>query len=139
MLKKSAFLGIAVGCIILVGCNSDISENHDQEEIEVSERALNEEVKDSGYLTELQNELKSSIAQQVGLEIDSIMLDSSLVNGVKEVTCAIGLPEEAKIEDKTVQQIIEITIKNVTKTENVSISEDDIEITKGDKVLKKFK
>ena len=71
-----------------------------------------------------------SITEQTALETESIaiMLDGGTVEGNIEVSCSVGLPKDAKIDDTMIQQIVEDSIKNVSETENVTISQENITI-----------
>lgn len=143
-MNKAILLIITVCGIILVGCNNEKNDNSAQDELtEVNKQEdvspLNQENRDSVLTSELTDELKTAITNQMALEIDSIMLETYTVNGVIEVTCSIGLLKDVEIEDNTVDQLIEVIINTVSKKDNLSISEDNIEITKGSsEVIKKF-
>ena len=41
---------------------------------------------------------------------------------------SVGFPKDAKVDDTMIQQIVEDSIKNVSETENVTISEENITI-----------
>lgn len=120
MFKKAAIItGIVVSSIILVGCNGakviDITEN--EENVAIIPPA-------NIFLSELQDEITGAITEQTAIKPDSIMLDGNL----KELSVSVGFPKDAKVDDTQLQQIIENSIKKVSETENVTISEENITI-----------
>ena len=130
MIKKAIISGVLFSLILLVGCNResevvviDDSKNGENESKQLS---------DSNWLSELQNEIIVSITEQTELDsesIESIMVGGSPSNGIIDVS--ISFPKDAKVDDAMIQQIIEDSIKNVSETENVAISEEDITIKIG--------
>ncbi|MGE7666854.1 hypothetical protein ACQKMN_14190 [Ureibacillus composti] len=145
MLKKTVFfLLISFGCILLVGCNSEQNEKEVQEEInEVSESQevgspSNEGNNESSNLSEIKKQLELSINEQMAIDIEAIMLESFVDNENKEVSCTIVLSKEAKVEENTVQELIEVIVKTVSKNENLSISVDNIEISRNGEIIKEF-
>ncbi|MGE7915371.1 hypothetical protein [Lysinibacillus xylanilyticus] len=44
-----------------------------------------------------------------------------LDGGTTELTCSVGLPKNAKIDDTFIQHIVDDSIRNVSETENVTI------------------
>ena len=54
------------------------------------------------------------------------MLDGGTV--MKFNMYSVGFPKDAKIDDTLIQQIVEDSIKNVSETEKVTISEENIKI-----------
>ncbi|UJL45877.1 hypothetical protein KFZ58_16080 [Virgibacillus sp. NKC19-16] len=93
----------------------------------------NEEI--INLLNEIKKELIVSIPKQTGLEKGSIGIivstSSSSVKGNIDIDVSIGLPKGTKIDDATIQQIVEDIIKIVSKKENVKISVENIKITTG--------
>ena len=139
MLKKAIISGIGFCSILLIGCNGEQNEEQvqtemtevlesEQEVVVASKDRENDEV--SSLLSELKKEILVSITEQTALEMESIaiMLDGGTVEGNIEVSCSVGLPKDAKIDDTMIQQIVEDSIKNVSETENITISEENITI-----------
>ncbi len=139
MLKKAIISGIVFSSILLVGCNGEQNEEQvkaemtevlesEQEVVVAQENGENDEL--SNLLSELKNEIMVSITEQTALERESIaiMLGGGTVEGNIEVSCSIGLPKDAKIDDTMIQQIVEGSIKNFSETENVTISEGNIKV-----------
>ena len=82
-------------------------------------------------LNEIKYELIASIAKQTGLEKESIeiMVGADSVGENIDVDVSVNLPKDAKIDEATIQQIVEDIIRIVSKKENVTISDENIEIT----------
>ena len=122
MMKKAIISGIVFCSILLVGCNTnEVLES----EVVVSQRdGGNDGI--SNLISELQNEIIVSITEQTELESDSltIMIDG----GTDELTVSVGFPKDAKIDDTLIQQIVEDSIKNVSETEPVTVSEEKTKI-----------
>ena len=121
-MKKGIISGIIFCSILLVGCNTNqVLES----EVVVSQRdGGNDGI--SNLISELKNEIIVSITEQTELESDSltIMIDG----GTDELTVSVGFPKEAKIDDTSIQQIVEDSIKNVSETEPVTVSEEKTKI-----------
>lgn len=124
MLKKAIISGIVFSSILLVGCNTtEVLESEQEVEVSPGNRG-DDEI--SNLLSELQNEIIASITEQTELENDSlaIMIDG----GADELTVSVGFPKDKKIEDTLIQQIVEDSIKNVSKKETVTTSEEKIKM-----------
>ncbi|AVR00290.1 hypothetical protein OBCHQ24_15170 [Oceanobacillus iheyensis] len=82
-------------------------------------------------LIEIKHEIIASIAKQTGLEKGSIeiMVSSDSVVENIDVYVSVNLPKDAKIDEATIQQIVESIIRIISKKENATISEENIEIT----------
>ena len=121
---KKAIIGIVFCSILLVGCNTnEVLES--EQEVVVSQRYGGDDGI-SNLISELQNEIIVSITEQTELgESIAIMLDGNTVHGI---TVSVSFPKAAKVDDAMIQQIIEDSIKNVSETESVAISEEDITI-----------
>ncbi|MFZ0446646.1 MAG: topoisomerase [Bacillus sp. (in: firmicutes)] len=126
MLKKAIISGIIFSSILLVGCNGE-------PEVVVLDDSKNGEndanlSPESNFLSELKNEIIVSITEQTELESESIsiMVGGSIVKGIIDVS--VGFPKDVKVDDTMIQQIVEDSIKNVSETENVAISEENIRI-----------
>jgi len=121
-MKKAIISGIVFCSILLVGCNTnEVLES----EVVVSQRdGGNDGI--SNLISELKNEIIVSITEQTELESDSltIMIDG----GTDELTVSVGFPKDAKIDDTLIQQIVEDSIKNVSETEPVTVSEEKTKI-----------
>ncbi|MBC5637003.1 hypothetical protein H8S33_09310 [Ornithinibacillus sp. BX22] len=81
-------------------------------------------------LNQIKYELIASIAKQTGLEKDSIeiMVGSGSDSFGENIDVSVDLPKDAKIDEATIQQIVKNIIRIVSKKENVTISEENIEI-----------
>ena len=121
-MKKAIISGIVFCSILVVGCNTnEVLES----EVVVSQRdGGNDGI--SNLISELKNEIIVSITEQTELESDSltIMIDG----GTDELTVSVGFPKDAKIDDTLIQQIVEDSIKNVSETEPVTVSEEKTKI-----------
>jgi len=124
MLKKAIITGVVFSSILLVGCNDE-----EATDITITENDENNETlsAESNFLSELNNEIIVSITEQTELDSESItiMLDG---NPSKEMTISVGFPKDEKVDDTSIQQIVKDSIKNVSETENVTISEDNVTI-----------
>ena len=83
---------------------------------------------ESNLLSVLQNEIIVSITEQTEIDSESIaiMLGGSPDNGIIDVS--VSFPKDAKVDDTMIQQIVEDSIKKVSESENVTISEKNITI-----------
>jgi hypothetical protein len=129
MMKQAIISGIVFSSILLVGCNGEQKEEQVIEsEQEVVVAPTNEEYDELNLLSELQNEITVSITEQTELDSESIaiMLGGSPVKGIMDVS--VSFPKDVKVDDTMIQQIVEDSIKNVSETENVAISEENITI-----------
>lgn len=124
MLKKAIITGVVFSSILLVGCNDE-----EATDITITENDENNETlsAESNFLSELNNEIIVSITEQTELDSESItiMLDG---NPSKEMTISVGFPKDEKVDDTSIQQIVKDSIKKVSETENVTISEDNVTI-----------
>ena len=124
MLKKAIISGVVFSSILLVGCNDE-----EATDITITENDENDEIlsAESNFLSELNNEIIVSITEQTELDSNSIaiMLDG---NPSKEMTISVGFPKDEKVDDTSIQQIVKDSIKKVSETENVTISEDNVTI-----------
>lgn len=137
-MKKAVFSGIVFSSILLVGCNGEQKEETKEEQVQAEMNEVSEgdqEVvvasKNGGYrslLSELKNEIIVSITEQTAIERESIaiMLGSGTVQG--NIDVSVGFPKGAKFDDTMIQQIVEDSIKKVSETKNVTISEENITI-----------
>lgn len=119
MLKTALISGILFSSILLVGCN-------EEEVINISESGESEEISspESIFLSELKNEITVSITEQTAIEANSMMISGDF----KEISVSVGFLKDKKVDDTLIQQIVEDSIKKVSETENVTISEEDITI-----------
>ncbi|WP_252504006.1 topoisomerase [Sporosarcina sp. Marseille-Q4943] len=119
MLKKAIISGILFSLILLVGCNGE-------EVIDITENGENDAIlsREKNFLSELHNEIIVSITKQTAIEADSIMVEGN----VKELSVSVGFLKDVKVDDTLIQQIVEDSIKKVSETENVTISEKNITI-----------
>ena len=124
MLKKAIISGIIFSSILLVGCNGE------------SEVVVLDGLKDSEndanlspeliFFSELKNEIIVSITEQT--ELDSEPMAISLGGNLKEMSVSVNFQNNVKVDDALIQQIVEDSIKKVSETENVTISEENITI-----------
>lgn len=126
-MKKAIVSGIVFCSILLVGCNGERKEIQlIESEQEVVVASTNEENDELNLLSELKNEIIGSITEQTELgESIAIMVDGNTVHGI---TVSVSFPKDAKVDDAIIRQVIEDSIKNVSKTENVAISKENITI-----------
>lgn len=119
MLKTALISGILFSSILLVGCN-------EEEVINISESGESEEISspESIFLSELKNEITVSITEQTAIEANSMMISGDF----KEISVSVGFLKDKKVDNTVIQQIVEDSIKKVSETENVTISEEDITI-----------
>ena len=123
MIKKAIFSGIVFCSTLLVGCNTtEVLES--EQEIVFSQ--TNEDDGISNLISELHNEVITSITEQTELESDS--LETMIDGGTAELTVSVGFPKDAKIDDTLIQQIVEDSINNVSETETEAVSEEKIKI-----------
>ncbi|MCG3088529.1 topoisomerase [Sporosarcina cyprini] len=123
MIKQAIISGVVCSSILLAGCNGSESEEQvlavgNDQKIAASEQ--------SKILSELQDEIITSISEQTAIEEDviSIMLGS----GAGSFDVSVGFPKKLKVDKKLIEQIIEDSIKKVAESENVTISEEIINI-----------
>lgn len=119
MLKKAIISGIVFSSILLVGCN-------EEEVIDITESGESEEISspESIFLSELKNEISLAIKEQTAIEADSMMIEGNFEN----LSVFVGFLKDAKVDDTMILQIVEDSIKKVSETENVTISEENITI-----------
>ena len=121
MLKKAIVSGALFVSILLAGCNGE-------SEVIVLEDSGSEEVlpPETIFMSELQNEIKVAIPEQMGLnsEPSSIFISGNL----KDLSVSVGFPKKVKVDDTIIQQIVQDCIKKVSVAENVTISEEAITI-----------
>ena len=123
MIKKAIFSGIVSCSILLVGCNT-IEVLESEQEIVFSQTNGGDDGI-SNLISELHNEIRTSITEQTELESDS--LTTMVDGGADELIASVGFPKDAKIDETLIQQIVEDAIKNVSETETAS--EEKIKIT----------
>ncbi len=116
MLKKAIFSGIVFCSILLVGCNTTEVLESEQEIVFSQTNGGDDGI--SNLISELHNEIITSITEQTELESDS--LATMIDGGTDELTVSVGFPKDAKIDDTLIQQIVEDSIKNVSESETVS-------------------
>lgn len=122
MKKQAIISGIVFSSILLVGCNGetevivlDDSKNGENEEVLSPENI---------FFSDLRNEIQVSISEQTDIEADSIMVEGNF----KKLSVFTGFMKDVKVDDTLIQQIVEDSIKKVSETENVTISEENITI-----------
>lgn len=124
MIKKAIISGVLFSSIFLVGCNGE-------PEVVVLEDSENEEndadlSSELNLVSELKSEVITSITEQTELDKESIAI---MVDGnVKDMTVSVSYPKDIKVDETTIQQAVEDSIKKVSEAENVTISEEDITI-----------
>ena len=119
MIKQAIISGIVFSSILLIGCNGE-------EVIDITENGGNVAIlpPENIFLSELQDEIIVAITEQTAIEADSIMLDGNF----KELSVSVGFLKDVKVDDTLIQQVVEDSIKKVSETENVTISEENITI-----------
>lgn len=127
MLKRAMLSGIVFSSILLVGCNReeiiDITGNKENDANVMSES------KELNLVSEFKTEIMASITEQTELDnelIEGIMVNGSPVKGIIDIS--ISFPKNTKVDDKMIKQIIKDSIKKVSETENITISEENITI-----------
>lgn len=127
VLKKAIISGIVFSSILLVGCSGEEKGGKlivSEEEVVAPKNGENDGI--SNLLSELKKEIIVSITEKTELDSESIaiMLDGS----AKEISVSVGFPKDVKVDDTMIQQIIEDSIKKVSESENVTISEENTTI-----------
>lgn len=127
MLKRAMLSGIVFSSILLVGCNKeeilDITENKENDANVMSES------KELNLISEFKTEIMASITEQTEMDnesIEGIMVSGSPVKGIIDIS--ISFSKDIKVDDKMIKQIIKDSIKKVSETENITISEENITI-----------
>jgi hypothetical protein len=122
MIKQAIISGIVFSSILLVGCNgeTEVVVLDDSKNVENEEILPPEDI----FLSELKDEITRAITEQTAIEADSMMLGGNL----KELSVSVGFLKDVKVDDTLIKQIIEDSIKKVSETENVTISEENITI-----------
>lgn len=127
MLKRAMLSGIVFSSILLVGCNKeeilDITENKENDANVMSES------KELNLISEFKTEIMASITEQTEMDnesIEGIMVSGSPVKGIIDIS--ISFSKDIKVDDKMIKQIIKDSIKKVSETENITISEKNITI-----------
>lgn len=121
MLKKAIISGIVFSSILLVGCNDE-----EVTDITITENGENDAnlSPENIFLEELKDEISVAIKEQTALEADSMMIDGNF----KELSVSVGFLKDVKVDDTLIKQIVKDSIKKISETENVTISEDNITI-----------
>lgn len=127
MLKRAMLSGIVFSSILLVGCNKEeilnITENKENDANVMSES------KELNLISEFKTEIMASITEQTEMDnesIEGIMVSGSPIKGIIDIS--ISFPKNTKVDDKMIKQIIKDSIKKVSETENITISEKNITI-----------
>lgn len=127
MLKRAMLSGIVFSSILLVGCNKEeilnITENKENDANVMSES------KELNLISEFKTEIMASITEQTEIDnesIEGIMVSGSPVKGIIDIS--ISFSKDIKVDDKMIKQIIKDSIKKVSETENITISEENITI-----------
>ena len=126
-MKKALISGILFSLILLVGCSGE-------PEVDVIDAPKNEGNKENLFsesetnlLSELKNEIMVSITEQTEFDMESI--GAIMLGGnVEELSVSVGFPKDVKVDNTKIRQIVEDSIKKVSETENVTISEENITI-----------
>lgn len=128
MLKKAMISGIMFSSILLGGCNEEKEEASELVLTDNKQEVAVDEQENAELLSELQNEVIDSITEQTGIDSESIviMVGGSPVKGIIDVS--VSFPKDVKVDDTMIQQIAEDSIKKVSETENIKISEENITI-----------
>ncbi|MFS0576263.1 topoisomerase [Sporosarcina sp. 179-K 3D1 HS] len=131
-MKKAIISGIVFSSILLVGCNGNKNEEPvqvlaEQDVVVTSQNGESDAnvSPESNLLSELHNEITSSISEQTELG-ESMAI--SLGGNSEEISVSVSFPKDVKVDNTMIQQIVEDSIKKVSETENVTISEENITI-----------
>lgn len=124
MIKKAIISGVLFSSIFLVGCNGDpevtVLEDSGKEE---NDAELSSEL---NLVSELESEVIASIAEQTELDRESMAI---MVSGnVKEMTVSVSYPKDMKVDETTIQQAVEDSVKKVSEGENITINKEDLTI-----------
>jgi len=127
VLKRAMLSGIVFSSILLVGCNKEeilnITENKENDANVMSES------KELNLISEFKTEIMASITEQTEMDnesIEGIMVSGSPVKGIIDISISFSI--DIKVDDKMIKQIIKDSIKKVSETENITISEENITI-----------
>lgn len=123
MMKQAIISGVVFSSILLGGCNGN--ENEEPVQVLESEQDVVESEQEK-LLSELRDEIIVSITEQTAIEADSIAI--MLGGNVKELSVSVSFPKNVKVDDTLIQQVVEDSIKKVSETDNVTISEENITI-----------
>lgn len=144
MVKKYLCAGIVLGTIVLSACNEEKAEEKVHAEVTktladgqtvVVEPISELDEKTTNWLIKKQNELRVSIAEQSKLESKSVKVMCAAIPQEEntDVSCSVVLSTDSKIDDTTIQQIVDNIINSVSKLESaeLKIREENIVITNG--------
>lgn len=144
MVKKYLCAGIVLGTIVLSACNEEKAEEKVHAEVTktladgqtvVVEPISELDEKTTNWLIKKQNELQVSIAEQSKLESKSVQVMCAAIPQEEntDVSCSVVLSTDSKIDDTTIQQIVDNIINSVSKLESaeLKIREENIVITNG--------
>ncbi|KGR84283.1 hypothetical protein [Lysinibacillus odysseyi] len=118
MFKKATIIsGIVVISILLVGCNGE-------SKVEVLDDSKNDvnllPESELNILSELKNEIIASIAEPIEIDSESIIIIVGGNLGTGTIELSVCFPENLKVDDTNLQQIVEDSIKNVSEKENIA-------------------
>ncbi|MEK5232465.1 topoisomerase [Lysinibacillus sp. FSL K6-0232] len=122
MMKKAIISGV-VCSILLVGCNGN--ENEEQVQVLESEQGIVED-EQGNLLSELKNDIIVSITEQTELDSESIAI--MLGGNIEDISVSVSFPKDVKVDNTMIQQIVKDSIKNASKTANVTIREENITV-----------
>ncbi|KOY79991.1 topoisomerase [Lysinibacillus macroides] len=128
MLKKAIISGIIFSSILLGGCNEEKEKTSELVLTDSEQEVAVDGQENTGLLEGLKNEIIDSIAEQTGIDSESIVI---MVGGspIKEIIdVSVSFPKDVKVDDTMIQQIVEDSIKKVSETENIKINEENITI-----------
>jgi hypothetical protein len=115
--KANIISGIVVISILLVGCNGEpeveVLDDLKKDVNLLSESELN-------ILSELKNEIIASIAEQIEIDSESIIIIVGGNLGTETIELSVRFPEDLKVDDTNLLQIVEDSIKNVSEKENIA-------------------
>ena len=136
--EKAIISVITFGLILLVGCSGEQDEEqvqagdevlkNEQEEVAISSNEDDDEI--LNLMSQIEPEIIVSVAERSGLEKDSIAIMLGGGGVESNIDVSVGLPKDENIDDSTIQQISKDIFNIVSKTDGVTISEEDIEITR---------
>lgn len=120
---EKAIISGVVCSILLVGCNGN--ENEEQVQVLESEQGIVED-EQGNLLSELKNDIIVSITEQTELDSESIAI--MLGGNIEDISVSVSFPKDVKVDNTMIQQIVKDSIKNASKTANVTIREENITV-----------
>lgn len=128
MLKKAIISGIIFSSILLGGCNEEKEKTSELVLTDSEQEVAVDEQENAELLSELKNEIINSIEEETGIDSESIVIMVSGSPTKEIIDVSVSFPKDVKVDDTMIQQIAEDSIKKVSETESIKISEENITI-----------